>query len=288
MIDIEFKRFYNNVKDPSWPDIDTYNDFIKLPSIIQKECYTLHELGTRKQEIENLDHWAVKTMHGYMHDNLIYMPLAKCASTYYVNFFKSIGWQRMPATDFFQAIGKVQFGLVMHPFTRWVKGTTEFITSFYAENRHPYSVNSPDVFVKSKLDWNRFVADYERGYLDNIINNGVILDVHTMPYHLQMGTCLEQVNWIPIDIFENDNDIKLCMMNLFKQLGHSISIPMNDQRAWGSSPEKQKIADIVKKHLATSIDRHYNLYQTFASDLKFYHNLLDTFDPFWKTIKFIK
>ena len=285
MIDIEFKRFYNHVKDPSWPDIDTYNDFLKLPSVIQKECYTLHDLGTRKQQMENLDHWVIETMHVYTHDNLIYMPLAKCASTYYIDFFTSIGWQ--PA-DFFPAIGKVQFGLVMHPFTRWVKGTTEFITRLYAENIHPYNVNSTDVFVESKLDWNRFVADYERGYLDPILNNGVILDSHAMPYHLQLGSYLDQVNWIPMDIFENDNDIKLCIMDLLKQLGHSISIPMNDQRAWRSSPEKQKIADIVKKHLATPNGRYYNLYHAFASDLKFYHNLLDTFDPSWKTLKFIK
>jgi hypothetical protein len=40
----EFKNFYNNVKDPSWPKCDTLDNFLLLSDSIKNECYETHQL----------------------------------------------------------------------------------------------------------------------------------------------------------------------------------------------------------------------------------------------------
>jgi glycine amidinotransferase len=39
-----FKTCYNNIKDSSWPDCNTTEDFYKLPKFIQDECVNIHHL----------------------------------------------------------------------------------------------------------------------------------------------------------------------------------------------------------------------------------------------------
>ena len=41
---LNFKIFYNSVKDPSWPDCETLVDFENLPNFIKNECRLLHNL----------------------------------------------------------------------------------------------------------------------------------------------------------------------------------------------------------------------------------------------------
>jgi hypothetical protein len=52
--DFDFKNFYNDIKDPSWPDCTSMDEFQTLPLQIQKECVEIHEL----------DQWA-KQQHNY-------------------------------------------------------------------------------------------------------------------------------------------------------------------------------------------------------------------------------
>ena len=35
-----FALFYNNIKDPGWPNCETVDEFFQLPIHIQKECTT--------------------------------------------------------------------------------------------------------------------------------------------------------------------------------------------------------------------------------------------------------
>jgi hypothetical protein len=39
------KEFYQNVKDPNWPDCNTWYDFEQLPDYIKDECYNVHQLS---------------------------------------------------------------------------------------------------------------------------------------------------------------------------------------------------------------------------------------------------
>lgn len=40
----QIQQSYNNIRDPSWPDINTINDYNALPVHIQHECKTVHKL----------------------------------------------------------------------------------------------------------------------------------------------------------------------------------------------------------------------------------------------------
>ena len=40
----DFKHFYDAIKDPSWPDCDTLEEFETLPEHIKKECLEVHDL----------------------------------------------------------------------------------------------------------------------------------------------------------------------------------------------------------------------------------------------------
>jgi organic radical activating enzyme len=42
--EVEWKDAYNQVKDPSWPDCESYEDFESLPDYIKKECQEIHKI----------------------------------------------------------------------------------------------------------------------------------------------------------------------------------------------------------------------------------------------------
>lgn len=51
-----FQSFYNNVRDPLWPDCATLEHFFNLPMHIQKECVELHNLWEYKDHCSSYDH----------------------------------------------------------------------------------------------------------------------------------------------------------------------------------------------------------------------------------------
>ena len=119
-----------------------------------------------------------------------------------------------------------------------------------------------------------------------LIKTVVIGDVHTEPYTSIFGDLLDQVNWIPLDYFSSDNEIKSSLMSFFNACGHDIKLPLDNVRAWKSSTNKIKlqnfIDDLFLKNNNPSI---YLLYKLYANDLKFYHNLIDNFTPDWQHIQ---
>jgi hypothetical protein len=46
------KKSYNKVRDPSWPDVDTLDDFKKLPVYIQDECIHVHQIELLEFSLE--------------------------------------------------------------------------------------------------------------------------------------------------------------------------------------------------------------------------------------------
>lgn len=48
----DYKKSYQNVKDPSWPECNSKEEFLALPDWIQKECNNLHRF-TEYQEFHN-------------------------------------------------------------------------------------------------------------------------------------------------------------------------------------------------------------------------------------------
>lgn len=52
-LEFDFAQFYNNVRDHSWPECDTYDKFKFLPTYIQEECESVHHLSKYLKEFNN-------------------------------------------------------------------------------------------------------------------------------------------------------------------------------------------------------------------------------------------
>jgi serine/threonine protein kinase len=123
----------------------------------------------------------------------------------------------------------------------------------------------------------------EQQFFINLMSDLLITDIHTVPYTFAFRHLINKIHWIPIDNL-TDNEAKQAMMNLFKKYHHKIDLPMDEPRLHESGPEKLKIYQAIKhihknkKHSELNI---YLLYTLFADDLKFYRQLVNTFDPQW-------
>jgi hypothetical protein len=53
---LDFAKFYDNVKDPTWPKCDSFDQFNQLPIEIQTECRELHSLDKYLQFYSSYDH----------------------------------------------------------------------------------------------------------------------------------------------------------------------------------------------------------------------------------------
>jgi hypothetical protein len=53
---LDFAKFYNNVRDPSWPDCERLDQFDLLPEYIQRECRDIHHLDQYLQFYSCYDH----------------------------------------------------------------------------------------------------------------------------------------------------------------------------------------------------------------------------------------
>jgi hypothetical protein len=265
----------------------------------------MHGFRQRRDQIEDCDYWQKITCNVYQHQNLVFVPITKCACTYYMHLFATMGWKKKNISDI-DVNSVVMFGLVKHPFTRWVKGIVELLTmSYYTmpvgwdnDSNLPSNVTDAQTYYRAsvgdayQIDWQQFSIDIQKDSIKKFLNNVVIGDNHTMPYSAMFGSLINHINWIPMDLLNNDNDIKISIMNLFKKYNHTIDIPLNVPRAWASSADKLKIENIVKDAFESSetatTERLLNLYKIYATDLKFYHNLIDNFDPQWSLINNIQ
>jgi hypothetical protein len=283
-MDNMIKNFYNNVKDPAWPTIQSYIDFVKLPKSIRDECYNVHNFQETRNQIENGSHWAQHGVEVYQYQDLVYIPVAKCAHTYYRQLFRdNLGWETVKLSDVnFNLVNA--FGLLMHPLTRWVKGITEWVTSpYYPVDRAWKDRTKPQ--SKVQVDYEQFVIDLQQASTRHMLRSVTLTDQHTLPYSVMFNKHLYQINWLPMDYFSSDNEIKISLMKFFKATGHNITLPLDSNRSWDSSEEKLQILNVVSEEFVSNTDRQAHLYSLYSEDLKFFHNLLDKFDPDWQQLQ---
>lgn len=270
MSDIFLKRFYNDVKDKSWPKVENYADFLKLPAKIQQECVNLHGFNHRRKQIESQSYWQDSLITVYCHENLAFLPLRKCASDYYITLFKNtLGWKETNILDL--KPGTVCFGIFEDPTKRYLKGITEWL-------------------------WRKIlpVMNYDINQIPLVLLKSVIVgDPHSMSYTMTLGPWLDKINCIPM-YQQSDEQIKTHMINLFATQNHNIRLPINDQKTHQSGQLKLDLYKLVKQVFEDSEfdDEEYEgrgefTYLMLSPDLKFYHNLLVTFDPSWQQIKYI-
>lgn len=248
------KKFYQDVKDQSWPDIDSYSDYFKLPQWIRQQCEQVHGINDLFTKIEDENFCINLHTHGYRFENLVFVPVPKCASVYYSNMFETqMGWEKV--SDFSSMDqSTVFFGVLMDPTTRWLKGLAQF------------------------LYYNNFTDDQTIHKLLNDKKNHIFSpDIHTMSYSMLLGPWLDKGTWFPMD-FYNESQIRNLMQQLFQQHGHNIQLPPQSDKIHQSSSKQLELFQRLKAHQQQNFkdDQAYLLLvQTLlAKDLKFYRNLI--------------
>jgi hypothetical protein len=106
--------------------------------------------------------------------HLVYVRTLKCASTFFWNSFKKLGWWEI---DFEKIDWKHQhvFSHIMEPEQRRHRGVAEYI------NMH----NAYDLFYQNEI-FKKYIAHVHS------------LDQHSVSYHDQYGNYCNLIDWIPL------------------------------------------------------------------------------------------
>jgi hypothetical protein len=258
MTDPVFQKFYQNVRDPSWPDIDHYGQFSMLPQKIRDECLYMHSGKQRFDSITSTDYWnnlRLSSHQGWRYKNIVFLPIKKCGYVYYTNLFGDrLKWESCKLTqNDFDRYSVVS--CLIHPLTRYLKGVTEWIWN----NRHQWSV---DLLMELMMKNSQLV----------------FTDMHSAPLSLTYPGVINQMTLIPADIWPDDQT-RSVLMEVFQLLGHpEIVLPLKDQRLHQSREEKIKIFDKLKQFFLAKPNSELLLhYQIFAQDLCIYKQTVDKF-----------
>lgn len=252
-----FQQFYDSVKDPSWPEISDYKEFLSLPEPIKNECVEMHGLVHRLKQIHDHNYWAGLVWKYFDWKGLHFFPVPKCASTYYEKIYQQLGWTKIKGIDrSFQLEGAARVGLMMDPVERYLKGLAEYFYIMGLE-QHPN--------------------------IDKMIDRTLTPDLHSLPVSLIFRNYFQKINWIPMDLL-SDNDIKVSLMSFFKLHGHDINLPMDDQREYISNTAKKNLYEKIKQSFYNNPEKIESVYNLLADDIKFYHELVNKFSPTWQHI----
>lgn len=277
MSDYYLTKFWNDVKDPSWPDISTWDDWLRVPEAMRRECIEVHDLYKRLADLEDPDHWRPWVIVPYQKDRFVFMNVLKCGSSHYRDFFENrLGWKRLEIASLKELRPYIKFGLMMHPLERYLKGLTQFA-------------------------WDMGIRDDIK--VEQMTISCVMPDSHSLSYHFQFGDLMHDINWIPFKGM-TDHETKSCMNRLFHCFGSDMEIPLEHPPQNVTVGTKLKLYQTICRHWrdrlpptkenGRSIDdpvpiqfnlNLYMVYMAFAQDLKFYRDLLGTFKPDWSHLR---
>jgi hypothetical protein len=282
MIDLEIISFYNSVKDPSWPDIASYHEYQQLPTHIKNECDNLHNFQLRKNDLCNSDYWINQWLYVCVYKNLAYVPIPKCACTFYGTMFHNMGWKTVRLKDVDIENTKF-FSLAMHPLERRHKGIAEWIVKSYYD--HDCSLPKSNIWESESVEvnWKQLFSDINTKYFKKLLATTGFGDMHSFPYFLMLGSLRDKINWIPMDTLSR-TETQLSLMNFFKLHGHDIQLPLNAEPLHVSDKNQLQVYNIVKEIFNNDSEAIYQFYGIYADDLKFYYNLIDNFSPDWQHI----
>ena len=255
MSDHYFNQFYNDVRAKDWPDATNYAEYLKLPEWMQEECISDHSLEKRLHEIEDHHHWRRLSgpIIGFRKADVVFLPVYKCGSSYYTEILETQGWEKANIADLdLQRLHAI--GVLIHPLTRRLKGIAEGVHRTF---KHDYD----------KI--NRYMSDPD---FRNFLNSISILDDHSIPYTIAFGEKLDQIHWIPAELFTYDQ-IDSQIRSFCKRFDVDIDFPQNYNRG-ESGASQRMLYNTIKDDWLHDPKALVETYMLFADDLKFYHALL--------------
>lgn len=270
MSDYFLQKFWQNIKDTSWPEISTWEDFALLDKHIKKECFEQHSLQQRLDEIEDPQHWLPHSMVIFKKDQFVFFNISKCGSTHYKDFFiNRLGWKQICPKSIEELTPYIKFGLMMHPLDRYLKGIAQFAWMF----------------------------DIRDDHIERLVTECFMPDLHSASYTLQFDNLIDEIHWIPFQRM-SDYAVKSCMNDLFAYYHSTIRIPTEHPAIGVANPQKkmlqQKITTIWNQRIDCNLENLqdtnfgcslYFIYSAFAKDLKFYRSLCTHFNPDWSHLK---
>ena len=262
MKDTILSKIYNDVRGPDWPDIDgSLYDYYHLPLHIKKECEENFRIF---ENIESNDYWAshitpAMMPSDYEKNSLCYIPIAKCASTHYINLFSELGWTPQDFKPTVDTETTYLFTFIMHPLKRYFKGITEFVWGFRLHQNEHYN---------------------------ELVDLFAIPDGHTTPYtQLIPKTVLNNLFCIPMDFLGNDQS-RVYLMEYLKNCGHEINLPPLPLQHV-SSPEKLEIYNDLVNRWQHNQNRLHEIYRLgYAEDLKLYRKSVENYQHYQQTGEF--
>lgn len=258
MSDWFLKKIWKKIKDPSWPDIDYWDDFLKIDERIQKECLEVFKIDQELNRFYDPEHWNTHAhIDFYQCDKFVFTNVAKCGYVHHRDFFLTrLKWEKKDYSEIKDQKDLIYFGLIMNPMRRYLKGLTEFIWQQK---------------IKNTVDIEKFM-EY-----------AIVPDIHSLPYSIFVRPDMHKIHWIPFSSM-SATEVKQSMNALFQKYNVDLTIPIDHPIMHESSEEKLKIFYSLKDTWEKQYDTMYFVYLLHGPDMKFYNNLIQKFKPDWSHI----
>lgn len=272
LFDHAFLQFYNDVKDPSWPAISSYQEFLTLSPSIVDECRNLHGLCSTMTQLSN----PPLNFKVCVRDHVVFVPIPKCASTFYISQLLNQGWHAADIRDINLDSVKL-IGMIMHPMMRYLKGLTQMMVHSHSDHETP----KPNIPIGMHFDvnWTAIEAALQSDYWFRMISNIVVGDTHVCPYDHLLGHVLPITDWIPLDALgsvEAGRYLSTYCAN------HGIPLQLSEQRLHRSSSLQLSVYEQIKHRFSMDQAQRLRFYKFYGNDLKFYYKTLEKFTSHWQ------
>jgi hypothetical protein len=150
----------------------------------------------------------------YRKQNLVFVSLLKCASTYYGEVFVNNGWQPI-AYNTIDWIDDHVFGFIMNPNDRYLKGLAEDVS----DTNTCWNLENLPLFVDS-----------------------IVFTYHSLPINNYLSKHIEEIDWIPLDASQ---ELVLKLLQKYNLTLHFDNTTDKHQ----SSADKIKIYNLLKSKI---------------------------------------
>jgi hypothetical protein len=192
----------------------------------------------------------------YRKQNLVFVSLLKCASTYYGKVFVDNGWLAIDYNAINWTVDHV-FGFIMNPNERYLKGLAEDVVDLNT----CWTVENLPIF-----------------------NDSIVFTYHSLPINSYLNQHMQEIDWIPFDRSVTSEELVLKLLakyNLDLQFDHTTYKHQ-------SATEKINIYNLLKSRI--NLNNHV-VYNGLQADNDLYRQVCNNINlngKTWEEISWLK
>ena len=261
MSDFYFSKLYRDVKGDDWIEQDNLSDFLSsAPRDVIDECFAHHNFEQHLTDLGNVEHFRRHHRHlslAYKKNNLVFVPVLKCASTFFCDLFTNRfqGWSTVNLYEL-DWTGIKAFGILMDPYQRRLNGIMQILCNIYGLAK-----------LESLLDHDQDFA--------NVVAMIPWLDAHSMPYCVMFGDLLHRIHWIPMEIGRQQWISQL--NGILTEDRIDPSYPALNK----TNPAAVQVREKLKRAMLSPPHNEFIGAIAFAEDSKFYSALMSRYTSFF-------